>query len=165
MNTKILSLLCCFAFFLQSCIVSKRPNIDFMDDPAVSRNANIVSVNVPVFMAKPFVKKALREDGDSEEMIKLIKKIRRVRVMVVSNEQSAVMRMYRKYLNKNHYNDWITINHEGRNVRICSKGNDRAIQKLMLSVQSGSELVFVDISGKFTTDDISYAISKAQQKD
>lgn len=162
MKTKISLLLLSVVLLMQSCIVSQRPNIDFMDDPAVARNANIVSVNVPMFMAKPFIKKALREDGESEALIRLVKKIKRVRVMTVSGQQPAVMRMYGRYLDRNRFDDWLTVNHEGQKVRICSRGNERMINKLMLSVQSDSELVFIDISGKFTTDDISYAISKAQ---
>ncbi len=67
--------------------------------------------------------------------------------MTVSGQQPAVMRMYGRYHDRNRFDDWLTVNHEGQKVRICSRGNARMINKLMLSVQLDSELVFIDISG------------------
>ena len=61
---------------LQSCIVSQKPNMGFFDNPHYDyKGAQFTSINVPMFLAKPFVKKALRDDGESEELINLIKKV------------------------------------------------------------------------------------------
>ena len=62
-----------FIFSLQSCIVSQKPNMGFFDNPHYDyKGAQFTSINVPMFLAKPFVKKALRDDGESEELINLI---------------------------------------------------------------------------------------------
>jgi hypothetical protein len=47
----------------------------FFDNPYYNYNdAQFMSINVPMFLAKPFIKKALKEDGESEELINLVKK-------------------------------------------------------------------------------------------
>ncbi len=70
------SLLFVFIFSLQSCIVSRHSNMGFFDNPYYNYNdAQFMSINVPMFLAKPFIKKALKEDGESEELINLVKEI------------------------------------------------------------------------------------------
>ena len=59
---------------LQSCIVSEKS----LYNEETKGNATVTKINVPMFIVKPYIKKALREDGESEEVIRLIKKIRKV---------------------------------------------------------------------------------------
>ena len=56
--------------FLQSCFVSQKS----LYNEEKNGNATITKVNVPMFLVKPFIKKTLREDGSSEDVINLIKK-------------------------------------------------------------------------------------------
>lgn len=72
--------------FLQSCIVSSSPNMEFLDRESLGKGAQVTAVNPPMFLVKPFIKKALREDGESEEVIALIKKVKKVRVMSYCSE-------------------------------------------------------------------------------
>ena len=60
-----------FLFFLQSCFVSEKS----LYNEEIKGNTTITKVNVPMFLVKPYIKKALREDGESEDVINLIKKI------------------------------------------------------------------------------------------
>ncbi len=43
---------------LQSCIVSSKSNMDFLDRESLGRDAQITSVNPPMFLAKPIIKKS-----------------------------------------------------------------------------------------------------------
>ncbi|PQA90339.1 hypothetical protein B0A69_20610 [Chryseobacterium shigense] len=150
---------------LQSCIVSGRPNIDFFKQSGHHyKEAKFASFNVPVFLAKPFIKKALREDGESEEVIALIKKISKIKVMTVDNGSKAMLNDYSKYLNNNDFEDWATIRHDGENVNVRVKQNGETIKNMMITVNSDKELVFVDVRGNFTADDISKVINAATDK-
>ena len=49
------------------------------------------------------------------------------------------------------------------NFQAKQKGDE--IKKLMITIASGSELVLVDVSGKFTADDISRLINYSEKND
>lgn len=147
---------------LQSCIVSRHPNIAFFDNPYYDfGNAKFTSVNVPVFLAKPFVKSALREDGESEEVVALVKSIRKIRMMTVENGDAALLRDFSKYLTGNHYEEWVTVKHNGQNVNIRALQNGDRIEKLMIVVSADGDLVFIDVKGKFTIKQISDLINSS----
>ena len=46
---------------LQSCIVSQHPNMAFFDNPYYDyKDARFMSVNVPMWIVKPFIKKSFK---------------------------------------------------------------------------------------------------------
>lgn len=150
---------------LQSCAVSGKPNMAFFKDKDYDfEGAQFLSVNVPMFLAKPYIKKALREDGESEEIINLVKKISKIKVMTVENGSSTMLNDYANYLNRNNYEEWATIKHDGDNVNIRVKQNGDAIKNMLITVNSAKDLVFVDVKGNFTADDISKMINAASDK-
>lgn len=152
-------------FLLQSCVVSHRPNMDFFSDSKYDfKGAKFESVNVPMFLAKPFLKKALKEKGEDEELLNLVKKISKIKVLTVENGDPAMLKDYAKYLNNNHYEDWATIKHEGDNVNIRVKQDGDNIKNMLITVNSDKELVFVDVKGNFTADDITRMINSATDK-
>lgn len=106
----------------------------------------------------------MREDGESEEVIALIKKISKIKVMTVDNGSKAMLNDYSKYLNNNDFEDWATIKHDGENVNVRVKQNGETIKNMMITVSSDKELVFVDVRGSFTADDISKVINAATDK-
>lgn len=152
---------------LQSCIVSEKPNMDFFSDSGYNfKDAKFTSFNVPLLLAKPYIKKALREDGDgeSEELISLIKKVSKIKVLTVENGSKEMLNDYAKFLNKNNYEDWATIKHNGENVNLRVKQNGETIKNMLIIVNSDKELVFVDVKGSFTPDDISKMINAVSDK-
>lgn len=150
---------------IQSCVVSRRPNMDFVRHSEHDfKGARFASFNVPVFLAKPFIKKALREDGESEEVINLIKKVSKIKVMTVDNGRKEMLNEYSRYLNDNDFEEWATIRHNGENVNVRVKQNGETINNMMITVNSDKELVFVDVRGNFTADDISKMINAATDK-
>ncbi|MGZ5209652.1 MAG: DUF4252 domain-containing protein, partial [Kaistella sp.] len=112
---KLLLLLASAVFIvsLQSCVVSSRPNTSFFDNPHYDyKDAKFTSINVPMFLAKPIVKKVLQEDGESEELINLIKKISDVKVMTIENGNQEMLSDYTKYLTNNRFEEWMTVKKE-----------------------------------------------------
>ena len=151
---------------LQSCIVSSTPKMGFFDNPHYDYGgAKFTSVNVPMFLAKPMVKKAMREEGESEELINLIRKISDIKVMTVENGNKEMLTDLTKYLTKNNFEEWMTVKKENETVNFQAKQKGEVIKNLLITVHSGNELVFVDVSGKFTADDISRIINYSEKKD
>ncbi|WP_374460675.1 DUF4252 domain-containing protein [Chryseobacterium taeanense] len=151
---------------LQSCIVSEKPNIDFFQNSEYDfKGAQFASVNVPMFLAKSYIKKALREDGESEETISLIKKASKIKVLTVTNGSREMLNDYALYLNDHHYEEWATIKHDGDNINIRVKQDGDVIKNMLLTVGSDTnEMVFVDVKGNFTPNDISRMINSVSVK-
>ena len=151
---------------LQSCIVSSTPKMGFFDNPHYDyKDAKFTSINVPMFLAKPMVKKAMREEGESEELINLIRKISDIKVMTVENGNKEMLTDLTKYLTKNNFEEWMTVKKADETINFQAKQSGDVIKKLMITVHSGKELVFVDVSGRFTADDISRIINYSEKKD
>ncbi len=152
---------------MQSCIVStgKANKAYFSDSGNDFKGARFTSINVPMFLAKPVIKKALREDGeDHEEIIQMIKKVSKIKVLTIENGDRSMLKDFADYLNDNNYEDWATIKHDGDNVNIRVKQKGETIRNMLITVNSDKELVFVDIKGSFTADDISRMIASARDK-
>ena len=151
---------------LQSCIVSQKPKMDFFDHSNYdNKGVKFVSVNVPMFLAKPIVKRALREDGESEELINLIKKVSDIKVMTVENGNENMVSDYAKYLTKNNYEEWMTIKKDKEIIKFQAKQKGEDIRRLLITIASEKDLVYVDVSGKFTADDISRIINYSEKND
>ena len=151
---------------LQSCIVSQKPNMGFFDNPSYDYGgAQFASINVPMFLAKPIVKKSLREDGESEELINMISKVSDVKVMTIENGNAEMLPDFTKYLKKDNFEEWMTVRKEKETINFQAKQKGDEIKKLMITIASGSELVLVDVSGKFTADDISRLINYSEKND
>ncbi len=163
---KYIFLTVCTLFLMQSCIVSEKANMAYFSDSGNDfKGAKFTSINIPVFLAKPAIRKALREDGDdNEEIIRMIKKVSKIKVLTVENGDRAMLKDFASYLNDNNYEDWATIKHDGENVNIRVKQKGETIKNMLITVNSGKELVFVDIKGSFTADDISKMIASARDK-
>ncbi|AZB02295.1 DUF4252 domain-containing protein [Chryseobacterium joostei] len=150
---------------LQSCIVSEKPNMAFFSDSGYNfKDAKFTSFNVPLLLAKPYIKKALRKDGESEELIRLITKVSKIKILTVENGSKEMLNDYAKFLNNNHYEDWATIKHNGENVNLRVKQKGESIKNMLITVNSEKELVFVDVKGNFTPDDISKMINSVSDK-
>lgn len=162
----ILSVFILLLFGLQSCMVSTKPKMEFFENAHYDyKDAKFTSINVPMFLAKPIVKKALREDGESEELINLIKKVSDIKVMTVENGDKEMLKSYAKYLTTNNFEEWMTIKKDNETINFQAKQKGEIIKKLLITVHSGEELVFVDVSGKFTAEDISRIINYSEKKD
>ena len=160
-NISTLILLSIIAITTQSCIVSTNAkteylkNIDYKD-----KNSRIITVNVPLLLTKPFIKSALRKDGESKEVIALVKKIKKV--ITVENPKLGTVNSLKSKLNNYDFEEWMTIKHNGENVNINVQQKDDIINKLLLIVNSNEELVMIDVKAKIKADELSQLINKVE---
>ena len=153
-------------FSMQSCIISQKPKMGFFDNPHYDYGgARFTSINVPMFLAKPIVKKSLRDDGESEELINLISKVSDVKVMTIENGNQEMVADFAQYLKKDNFEEWMTVKKEKETINFQAKQKGEEIRRLMITIASGSELVLVDVTGKFTADDISRLINYSEKND
>ncbi|MFC3159649.1 DUF4252 domain-containing protein [Chryseobacterium arachidis] len=117
-----------------------------------------------MLLAKPYIRKALREDGESEDVIRLASKVSKIKVMTVENSNPKLLKDFSDYLLDNHYEDWATIKHEGEQVNIRVKQKTDVIKNMLITVNSDKEIILVDVKGNFTADDISKMIASASDK-
>lgn len=140
--------------------------MDFFKNPHYDyKGAQFMSINVPMYLAKPIVKRALREDGESEELINLIRKVSDIKVMTVENGNQEMIADFAKYLTKNNFEEWMTVRKDKETINFQAKQKGEEIRKLLITIASGSDLVYVDVSGKFTADDISRIINYSENND
>ena len=139
-------------FFLQSCFVSEKS----LYNQETKDNATITKVNVPMFLVKPYIKKALREDGESEEVINLIRKIRKVKIYTVENATDKMIADFSKKSFGSNLQEYMSVNSKDSKIKILSaETNDPSlIKNLLISVKDDKDLVYIKVKGKFSLDDI-----------
>lgn len=152
-------------FFLQSCMVSqKKVHTDFFDNPGFKENSTFVSINVPTFLAKSYVKNALREDGESQEVIELVKKISDVKVLLVESSKTPIKAEFQNYLSNNNYEEWMSVKQQGNLISLNAKQTDDVINRMIITVRDDNdETIFVDVKGKFTPDGISKIVNATEK--
>lgn len=151
MKTKLLFLLP-ILFFLQSCFVSEKS----LYNEETKGNTTVTKINVPMFLVKPYIKKALREDGESEEVINLIKKIRKVKVYTVENATEKMATQFSRQSFGSNLQELVSVNSKDSKIKIMSAitNSETVIKDLLITVKDEKDLVYVKVLGKFSMDDI-----------
>ena len=162
-SIKIFFVLLAGMTFTISCS-TMRGEQDFFNNQRLKSEANVTTLNVPMFLVKPFVRRHLKDEGQSEEVLNLVRKISKVRVMTVVNPSAQLSADFNKFLSNNNYEDWFTVNSaDGEKINLHARPKGESINKLVFSVKSADELVLVDVSGLFTPEDLSKLISNLSQ--
>ena len=141
-----------FLFFLQSCFVSEKS----LYNEEIKGNTTITKVNVPMFLVKPYIKKALKEDGESKEVINLIRKIKRVKVYTVENATEKMATNFSRQSFGNNLQELMSVNSKDSKIKIMSAdtNSETEIKDLLITVKDEKDLVYVKVLGKFSMDDI-----------
>ena len=159
-----ISFLCLIAIISQSCIVSTNAkteylkNVDYKD-----KNSKVISVKVPLLLTKPFIKSALRQEGESKEVISLVKSIKKIKIITVENPKTGTVKNFKNNLNNFNFEEWMTIKHNGENVNINVLQKDDVIKKLLLVVNSNDNLVMIDIKAKLKPNQLNDILNKVEQ--
>lgn len=151
MKTKFLLFLP-ILIFLQSCFVSEKS----LYNQETKGNATITKVNVPMFLVKPYIKKALKDDGESEEVINLIRKVRKVKIYTVENATDKMIADFSKKSFGANLQEFMSVNSKDSKIKILSAetSNPSLIKNLLISVKDDKDLVYIKVKGKFSLDDI-----------
>ena len=139
-------------FFLQSCFVSEKS----LYNEETNGKTTVTKINVPMFLVKPYIKKALREDGESEDVINLIRKIRKVKVYTVENATEKMATNFSRQSFGNNLQELMSVNSKDSKIKIMSANtnSDKVIKDLHITVKDEKDLVYVKVLGKFSMDDI-----------
>lgn len=139
-------------FFLQSCFVSEKS----LYNEETNGKTTVTKINVPMFLVKPYIKKALREDGESEEVINLIKKIRKVKVYTVENATEKMATQFSRQSFGSNLQELVSVNSKDSKIKIMSAdtNSETEIKDLLITVKDEKDLVYVKVLGKFSMDDI-----------
>ena len=152
------------AFLMQSCFVShNKIHTDFFDTDDFKNNSQYVSINVPTFLAKSYVRKSLKKANESKEVLDLVKKIKDVKVLVVGQSKTNVRKDFQNFLDRNKYEEWMSIHQEGQLIRLNASNNNDVINRMIISVNDNDESVYVDVKGNFSADDISKIINASEK--
>ena len=137
---------------LQSCFVSEKS----LYNEEIKGNTTITKVNVPMFLVKPYIKKALQEDGESEDVINLIRKIKRVKVYTVENATEKMVTNFSRQSFGSNLQELMSVNSKDSKIKIMSAdtNSDKVIKDLLITVKDEKDLVYVKVLGKFSMDDI-----------
>ena len=145
-------------------VSQKKVHTDFFDNTGFKENSTFVSINVPTFLAKSYVKNALREDGESQEVIDLIKKISDVKVLLVESSKTPIKAEFQNYLSNNNYEEWMSVKQQGNLISLNAKQTDDIIKRMIITVNDDNDQsIFVDVKGKFSPDDISKIINATEK--
>lgn len=138
--------------FLQSCFVSEKS----LYNEETNGNTTVTKINVPMFLVKPYIKKALREDGESEEVINLIKKIRKVKVYTVENATEKMATQFSRQSFGSNLQELVSVNSKDSKMKIMSAitNSETEIKDLLITVKDEKDLVYVKVLGKFSMEDI-----------
>lgn len=145
---------------LNSCLVISTRNNDAYFDADNTKGAKFTTINLPTYLIKPFLGKTFSEDDENLEVKRVLKKIRKVKITTVQNASKAMLNDYRRYLDRNHFTDWVTIQREGQRINIQAQQKGDDIKNLILQVTGDQEMVFINIKGLFSPDDVSKLISE-----
>ena len=139
-------------FFLQSCFVSEKS----LYNEETNGKTTVTKINVPMFLVKPYIKKALREDGESEDVINLIRKIRKVKVYTVENATEKMATQFSRQSFGSNLQELMSVNSKDSKIKIMSAdtNSDKVIKDLHITVKDEKDLVYVKVLGKFSMDDI-----------
>ncbi|WP_293887617.1 MULTISPECIES: DUF4252 domain-containing protein [unclassified Sphingobacterium] len=172
---RLLTLLCLVGVLLsmQSCMIKKTSNMDFISRSNVSDKAEIVAINLPMWLTKPFMKKALKDesDEDARAMAAIVKNLKKFRMLTLSNndktKNARILDDYHKFLRKNKFEELLVVNTDGQEISLNARiDKNNVIQRVSLLVHDNEdESVFMDIKGKFSLDELIAGLNKMKSKD
>ena len=134
--------------------------MDFVE-PSMLNNNEMVAINVPTFLAKSFLVKSLKKENESKELIQLVKSIKKIKVLTIQNPSEKVNESFRNYKTNHSLDELMKVNNDGDVVKIHANQNDEELKRIILEIKSSTnEIVFVDMKGKFTLNNISKVLSE-----
>ncbi|WP_228411012.1 DUF4252 domain-containing protein [Chryseobacterium taklimakanense] len=86
-----------------------------------------------------------------------------MKVLTIQNGEQNMLADFSSYLAKNNFQDWVTVKKDSETINFQAKQNGDVIRKLLITVKAGNDILYVDISGKFTPEDISGIINYTEK--
>jgi len=145
---------------MQSCLIKRSANMDFAKKSNLSKDAEIVSINVPGFLMKTFIRGEIQElEEDDPALALAVKKIKKIKLMTVSGDDK--INLYEKfdsYLVDNNFEELMSIYSDGSKISINTKTKGNKIKNIMLGITDQDEHVFVDLKSNLDINELNNLI-------
>lgn len=150
---------------MQSCIVKKGANMDFAKKSNLSQDAEIVSINVPGFLMKTFIRTEIKELQEDDPALALaVKKIKKIQLMTVSNNgKTNLYEQFSTYLENNDFDELVSIYSDGAKISINTKTKGDRIKTIMLGIIDENDYVFVDLKSNINIIELQNLIEHYQE--
>ncbi len=121
---------------------------------------NALAVNVPGFvldlvgLSSKFIDE---EDDEARELINLVKKISRIRLLIIDEEANVDPSDIKKLtsnLQNDNFEELLTVRSEGTSVKILIKENRNSIRNITALIQEDNSIFLMTLSGKFKIEDL-----------
>ncbi|MFT4092060.1 MAG: DUF4252 domain-containing protein [Niabella sp.] len=144
-----------------SCMISSKPHVPFISKADLSEQATIVNIRMPMALAKPFIKKALKDDGSyNRELAAIINKVKKITVLTIEGNTRGYQ-WQEDFFRNNRYEELASIISDGSKIRLMARTNGESIRNLYILVKDGDNMVYVNVSGKLKYSDIESLINIA----
>ncbi|HEY4539034.1 MAG TPA: DUF4252 domain-containing protein [Faecalibacter sp.] len=143
------------------CVSLHKSNMDFVASQQLRNESSFVAVNLPTGLAKPFIIRTLKKEGESKEVIAFVKNIKKARILTVANASENLRNDFNDYLEANNMEEFLSVNREGDQIKIHARKEDKGLNRLMIRVEDQQgENVFIDVKGKFSEELITGLIAE-----
>lgn len=140
--------------------------MDFAKREYALKDAEIISINVPGLLVKPFIHGKIRKLKKEDPILAMaIRKIKKIRVMTVSGgDKNTLYSNFKGYMQKNNYEELLSIHSEEAKVSIHIKMDKSHVKRLLLGVDDEDEQVFIDIKANLDLDELNKLINYFDDK-
>lgn len=98
-------------------------------------------------------------DDDNEDVKKLLKKAKHVRVMVFSDNYDQMNSKFNKFINRSKFDKLIKIKDDDDNVSLYSIDEKDKIKEIIVQISTGDELVLLGLKTNLTHDDLNKMVN------
>lgn len=156
----IIGALLFFCLTLQSCFVKTSPNMSFIDKKDLTNDTEVVSVRVPMFMTKAFLRGKIKELNEDDAIAALaLRKIKKMKIMTISgNGKDDLMKKFNAYLVKNKFEELMSLYSEGSKITINTEIKNDQVKRVLLGIADDEDYVFVDIKADLDLNELSKMI-------
>ncbi|SJN47996.1 DUF4252 domain-containing protein [Sphingobacterium sp. JB170] len=139
--------------------------MDFAKKSNLSQDAEIVSINVPGFLMKTFIRTEIKELQEDDPALALaVKKIKKIKLMTVSNNgKTNLYEQFSAYLVNNDFDELVSIYSDGAKISINTKTKGDKIKTIMLGIIDENDYVFVDLKSNININELQNLIEHYQE--
>lgn len=143
---------------VQSCQVSSRTRTGLVEG---GKPVEVTKINVPMWMARPFLKSALSSQEDRDDIYPLLRQVSRVKLYSISGPQAET---FGEVISPMGFEPWMQINSGSEKVNLMVRSQKGTITAVHLHVVSPGQWMRIEMKGKFSSDDINQAIALSRMR-
>lgn len=133
------------------------------------RSENVVKFTVPGWLVNiaSSIVASTTDDEQEKKAIKLAKKIKKLKLLVMENENTVKKQDYKNLiidLKDNSFEDLLVVNSEGTKVNMLIREKKGKIKNFLLLVNDEEEFVMISIKSKLKIEDLQQLIDSLQDE-